>query len=69
MSIIEEGKTYRLSHSRLGNAIVLVKDISDEWVDIEVVEGTLQGLGDTWSLGDKKSVRRSHCNFSEIKET
>lgn len=62
-SEIEVGKTYTLRHQRFGRAIVKILRAGDEWIDIEIVAGTLRGMTEDWGPGDLKTVRRSHCTF------
>ena len=61
------GKTYRLRHDRFGVATVQVIGLYDEWINVVVQSGTLRGMGRgaVWGPGDEKTVRASHCHFSE----
>lgn len=62
-SEIEVGKTYALRHQRFGRATVKILRADDEWIDTEIVAGTLRGMMEDWGPGDTKTVRRSHCTF------
>ena len=66
-SAVSVGQTYALRHCRFGRAIVTVTAIPDEtWIDVEVVSGTMRGMGAgaVWGPGDSKRVRREHCIFT-----
>lgn len=66
-SAVSVGQTYALRHSRFGRAVVTVTGIPDEtWIDVEVVSGTMRGMGRgaVWGPGDSKRVRREHCTFT-----
>lgn len=66
-SAVSVGQTYALRHSRFGRAVVTVTGIPDEtWIDVEVVSGTMRGMGAgaVWGPGDSKRVRREHCLFA-----
>ncbi len=61
----EVGQTYRLYHVRFGNAVVEVRDIQRDWIDVLIVSGTLRGINNFWEPGETKTVRASHCQFTE----
>ena len=62
---LQVGQTYRLRHSRFGNAVVTVKAIPCEtWIAVEIKSGVLRGVNNCWEPGDCKSVRRVHCIFT-----
>lgn len=61
---IENGKTYRLRHSRFGMAVVEIVKQDNEWIDVLIAKGELVGMADSWGEGETKTVRRSHCTFT-----
>ena len=63
------GETYRLVHSRKGKAVVKVLGISGEWIDVEIVEGELKGIGSgsLREVGDTERVRDSLARFLPVK--
>jgi hypothetical protein len=66
VSAVDIGATYKLRHSRFGNAKVKVVKVSGEWIDVEIISGTLRGACDFWTAGDVKTVRESHCTFTKL---
>jgi len=65
----EVGKTYLMRHSRKGNAKVKILSISDDevWVDVEIISGTLRGIGagSVRQAGDAVRARLQLCQFVE----
>ncbi len=62
----EIGETAGLRHERFGRVEAKVTAyICDTWADIEVVSGTLRGMGAgaVWGPNARKRVRRSHCRW------
>jgi len=65
---VEIGKTYKIHHSRKGNAVVQIVGICGEWIDCEVVTGELKGMGEG-SLrvpGEELRVRECLATFVEV---
>ena len=62
-SEIKVGKIYALRHQRFGRATVKILRADEEWIDTEIISGTLRGMTENWGPGDTKTVRRSHCTF------
>ena len=65
---IEIGKTYKIHHSRKGNAVVKILGIDGEWIDCVVLGDHLKGIG-VGSLrmpGEEIRVRECLCNFVEV---
>ena len=59
---------YRMSHSRKGNATVKILAIEGEWIDVEIMEGSVQGIG-TGSYretGNTLRVRETLASFKAV---
>ena len=63
---LEAGTTYKLCHARKGNAVVKVLQIGEPWIDVQIVSGHLQGIGDGSyrGPGDEVRVRDSLSTFT-----
>ena len=59
------GKTYPMRHERFGRATVKVVSIDGEWLDLEILKGTLRGMGRgaVWRPSNIHCFRLSHCYF------
>jgi len=68
MITLKIGKTYKMHHSRKGDAVVKVFDIDGEWIDCQVVSGRLKGMGagSLRDAGDMIRVRDCLATFTEI---
>lgn len=60
------GKTYRVTSGRFGSCTAKVTSADDEWIMIEITEGELVGMTETWGPGDTKGLRRAGTKFEEI---
>ena len=49
---------------QFGTATVIVRAVSDEWIEVEIEVGRLRGIIEEWGPGDRKYVRVSECVFS-----
>jgi hypothetical protein len=65
---LEIGKVYEISHQRKGTFIGNIKNLSEEWVTFELIEGDVEYLSANVSLdiGEEETVRMSFCTFKEI---
>ena len=59
---------YRMSHSRKGNATVKIIAIYGEWIDVEIVQGSVKGIGagSYRETGDTLRVRESLTSFKAV---
>lgn len=66
---LKVGEVYRMSHSRKGNATVKILVIDGEWIDVEIVKGSVQGIGagSYRETGDTLRVRESLASFKAVK--
>ncbi len=64
------GEKYKLIHAGKGTAIVRVLEIDGEWIDVEVLQGRLQGIGagSLVEVGDYDRVRDSHATFLPLRD-
>lgn len=62
------GKIYQMSHSRKGNARVKILVIEGEWIDVEIVKGSVKGIGagSYRETGDTLRVRESLASFKAV---
>lgn len=59
----EVGEIIDVRTYRFGRATVNVISIEDEWIEVEIVRGWLQGMTAQWGPGDRKVLRMAHCMF------
>ena len=57
------GEIVDVRTQRFGRATVKILAVDAEWLDTEIVNGTLVGMRDEWGPGDKKTLRAEHCTF------
>ena len=65
---IRVGGIYQMSHSRKGNAMVKILAIDSEWIDVEIVKGSVKGIGagSYRETGDTLRVRETLARFKAV---
>jgi hypothetical protein len=64
------GNVYRVTHERFGECVGRLVSIVDGWFCVEIVEGQLVGLCDSWSKGswskgERKTLAPNRTAFFE----
>lgn len=64
---LQNGKTYRVNHSRKGTFVGRLIATSGEWVTLEITNGKAKAMKgrNEREAGEEVTVRRSFCSFTE----
>lgn len=59
---VENGKTYKVHHSRKGKFVLMVSSQCEEWISGAIVSGTARAMMDynIKEAGEEITVRKSH---------
>jgi len=65
---LEVGKVYKVFHRRKGGFTARIKSLSDDWVEMEIVEGVAEAMLDynVKYTGETLKARQAFCTFTEL---